>query len=287
MTNNTLTTKTTTVENNVPTKTQNLLDFDDDGDFGEFKSAPEKVVKKDISKPDVEVKFQSTNQGTQKSGIDLWDSNFEMNSSSVHHQKPRSADPFSFDQPQNTPSNLTQKSNSATTDSNKLYELYKTGTPEQQNTIKSVNGANGTNFTGGQSNYAFLDALGGPQVQQNKFGQQQQTFGYGMNTQGPKPQFYGGMQTQPMTSYSGPMGTNNFGGSSNSFGNNGFGGGFGGVSNGGFTSGNGMNSGWGKPQQQQPQPFSFNQPTTTGTFGFNTSQNINQPNTVKTGFSFV
>jgi hypothetical protein len=155
------TTKINTAENKPPS--QNLIDFDDD--FGEFKSAPAKNVKMDISKPDLEVKFVSN---TQKSRADLWGSAFENTSSSVDLQKARSADPFSFEQPQNPPPTLSQKANSASKDSNKLYELYKTGGQEQQNTIKSVSGQN---FTGGQSNYAFLDGFGGQQTQQNRLGQ--------------------------------------------------------------------------------------------------------------------
>jgi len=287
------TTTTKPVEKKVPTQHHNLMDFEEENDFGEFKSAPEKTVKVDIPKPDFEVKFVSNNGTTQKSGVDLWGASFEPKSSNVHLQKTRSTDPFSFEQPQNPLPTLTQKSNSASTDSSKLYELYKTGNPEQQNTTKPISG---TNFAGGQSNYAFLDGFGSQQTQQNRFGQQQQQpFGFqnGMNGQSTNTQYYGGMQSQTgsfggQTGMSKPTGGFDFGGSNNTFNSNGFGG----ATNGGFGSsgfnsvGNsGTNAGFAKPQQQQP--FSFNQPTNTAPFSFNnTSQPVSQPSTVKTGFSF-
>jgi hypothetical protein len=293
--NNTpITTTTKTTEKKIPTQNQNLIDFEEDDGFGEFKSAPEKSIKKDIPKPDVEVKFVSNNGTTQKSGIDLWDTSFEKKSSDVHQQKVRSLDPFSFEQPQNTLPNSTQKSNSVSTESSKLYEMYKAGNPEQQNSNKPVNG---TNFAGGQSNYAFLDGLGS-QNQQNRFGQQQQQpFGFqnGMNGQSAKTQNYGGAQSQAgtygsQTSMNNPTGGFSLGGSNNSFSSNSFGG----VSNGSYGSSgfnslgnNGFNSGVGKQQQQ---PFSFNQPTTTAPFNFNAinaTQTLSQPTSVKTGFSFV
>jgi hypothetical protein len=60
-----------------PTLAQNLLDFEDDGDFGDFKSAPEKDVKLDIPKPDIEVKFVSNNEFAQKSTVDLLGTAFD------------------------------------------------------------------------------------------------------------------------------------------------------------------------------------------------------------------
>eukprot|EP00331_Platyophrya_macrostoma_P006842 CAMPEP_0176428020 /NCGR_PEP_ID=MMETSP0127-20121128/12915_1 /TAXON_ID=938130 /ORGANISM="Platyophrya macrostoma, Strain WH" /LENGTH=455 /DNA_ID=CAMNT_0017809651 /DNA_START=23 /DNA_END=1390 /DNA_ORIENTATION=- len=272
-----------------PQNAQNLLDFDDDG-FSEFKSVPEKKTQT-IDIP--EVKFKSNNGMPQKSNtVDLWDGFDSKPTEPTTIQKTKSTDPFSFENQTQQPGTMppfNQKSNSVP-DSSKLYDLYKTGGNQDQNAFKPTNGVN---YSGGQSNYAFLDMMGGGQNQQNRFPQQQQQqggYGYQMgmgmqNNQG------GGFQnnqtgfSQPNTfnnGFGGMGGGNNNGFSMNSNGFNSFGGGS-----------NGFNS-FNSNQTQQQQPFSFNQPkptttTSTTSFSFNTSapQNMNQPTTVNTGFSFL
>ena len=290
---------------------KNLMDFDEH----EFKSAPEKATKLDIPKPDLEVKFASNNSFAQKATIDLLDFSAETKNPVTNLQKAKSTDPFSFNQPQSGTGQLNQKSNSTPFDSNKLYDLYKTGNSEQ---IQTKPASNGSNFSGGQSNYAYLDMLGNQQSQQNRFfQQQQQPFGFQNNAStsnmnntqsfGGGQANIGGFGTQSGTNNK-PSGSFDFGTSNNSFGT---GGGFGGSFNsGGFgtnsgtgfnMTGNGYNSGsfnanpngnaFGTTQQQQ-QSFSFNQTTTTTapSFSFNTTtstNNLNQPKNVNTGFNFL
>lgn len=119
------------------------MDFDEH----EFKSAPEKTTK--LSKPEAEAKFAT------KTTIDLLDFTTESKNSGTNLQKAKTTDPFTFNQSQGGAVLLTQKSNSTPFDINQLYDLYKTGNP-QQTQAKTV--SSNSNYSGGQSNYALRDA---------------------------------------------------------------------------------------------------------------------------------
>lgn len=266
---------------------ENLIDLDE-GDDGlmSFQPAPEKTTKQEISKPNNGFDFGSKSSQTQKpNAFTLFQGNSQGPNSTqgVQMQKP-SADPFQFtdNKPQQQPQPSNTLNNQQTiqpqVDSNSLYNLYKTG-----NTVDlSLNSqTNNQNYSGGKSNYAYLDMLSNASQQkpygiQQGFGYQNGSFGQGPTNQfsGPQTGFGGGyvgqnIQSKPSTGFG-------FGGSNTNFGT-GFGGGFSGPSyntNGGF-------------QQQQPQQgfmpvsntpsasFGFSAGSTSGGFAQNSSTNTN------------
>ena len=115
-----------------------------------------------------EAKFASSNESAPKNSSSLFDFSTSAESSTTNDlQKGKTNDPFSFNDQQpsitiNT-SNSNQTSALPSSDSSKLYDLYKGGNFEP---IKIKTTANGPNYSGGQSNYAYLDMLTSQQNQQ-------------------------------------------------------------------------------------------------------------------------
>lgn len=293
---------------------KNLLDFeDDDNGFENFKSAPVQTVNLNIPKADVEFKFSSNNGTTQKTqntgSINLMNMNFEATmpttSTSLHKAN---SDSFQFTnttKPQQT-QQFPNTSNIQRAQSNEanIYNMYKTG--DVGNSVNTSQQQPTKNYSGGQSNYAYLDMLG--QSQQNRFNQPQ-GFNYQSNFGG-QGNFYGGTQYNSGGFGSQNTGTKPSSGFDFTSSNKGFGGGFNsgggyptnsssGFNSTGFSGGAGSNSGtqggfdfkstntFGTQSQQVG--FTSNTTTNSASFNFSTGTNSNtfsQPSNSNSGFSF-